>query len=120
MRKKIIAVLAILMMLGGSGSWAWDGTESAKYQWGDKLTRGFLNVVSSPIEVPVQIYNTTSDKNLAIGWTLGLVQGLAQGFIRFSAGVIDIVTCPFDFPEAKKGPLIEPEFVWEKPGPKYV
>jgi len=29
------------------------------------------------------------------------------------------VTFPFNFPDKRKGPLVQPEYVWEKPGLKY-
>ena len=38
---------------------------------------------------------------------------------RLGAGVIDLFTFPFDFPDENKAPLLEPEYVWQKPGVKY-
>ncbi len=89
------------------------------YTWGDKLKRGALNIVTSPVEIARQISVTSKEQSLLTGWTLGLVGGLGQGILRFGAGVIDLVTFPFDFPDSKKAPLINPEYVWEKPGVKY-
>lgn len=89
------------------------------YNWQQKLKRGALNVVSSPVEIAREINMTTNEKNLLNGWTVGLVKGLGSGFMRFGAGALDVLTCPFNFPDSKKGSLIEPEYVWEKPGPKY-
>lgn len=92
----------------------------ASYSWSDKLKRGAINIVTCPVEIGRDIHNTTEEKNLLAGWTIGLVQGLGEGFIRFAAGVIDVLTFPFNFPDNRKGPLIEPEYVWMKPGPRYV
>ncbi len=92
---------------------------SKTYSWQDKIKRGGMNIISSPVEIARQIQITSEEKNLAQGWTVGLLEGLGQGFLRFGAGVVDVVTCPFDFPKEQKAPLIEPEYVWEKPGVKY-
>lgn len=89
------------------------------YTWKDKIKRGGLNIVSSPVEIARQIQITSSEEDLLHGWTVGLVEGLGQGLIRLGAGVVDVLTCPFDFPEAGKVPLIDPEYVWQKPGVKY-
>lgn len=93
---------------------------SAKsYSWGDKLIRGALNIVSSPVEVARQIQITSEKDSLLEGWTLGLIKGIGSGVIRMGAGVIDLFTFPFNFPDDDKAPLIEPEYVWQKPGVKY-
>ena len=89
------------------------------YSWQDKIKRGGLNIVSSPVEIARQIQITSNDQDLLHGWTIGLVKGIGQGFLRFGAGIIDVITCPFDFPKEQKAPLIEPEYVWEKTGVKY-
>ena len=78
-----------------------------------------MNIISSPVEVARQIQITSSEQSLLAGWTIGLVGGVGQGLIRFGAGVIDLLTFPFNFPDSVKGPLIQPEYVWQKPGLKY-
>jgi len=95
------------------------GTDEVHYDWKAKLKRGGLNIVSSPVEIAREIQITSAEKNLLQGWTLGLVKGLGYGLLRFGAGVVDVVTCPFDFPDGRKAPLMQPEYVWEKPGVKY-
>ena len=92
---------------------------ATEYEWQDKLKRGALNIISSPVEIGRSIYLGSRDENLAYGWTVGLIRGIGQGGIRLGAGVIDLVTFPFDFPKDGKAPLVEPEYVWEKPGVKY-
>lgn len=89
------------------------------YKWSDKLKRGAWNIVSSPVEIARSIYLGTREQNLAYGWTVGLIRGVGQGVVRFGAGVVDVVTFPFDFPVDGKAPLIQPEYVWEKPGVDY-
>lgn len=90
--------------------------EAGEYEWHDKLKRGFLNVVTSPVEIPRNIDVTSREKNLSTGWTVGIVKGLGSMIIRLGAGLVDLVTFPFEFPGENRAPLIEPEYVWENPG----
>ena len=89
------------------------------YTWGEKLKRGAVNIVTSPVEIARQIHVTSNEKDLLTGWTLGLAVGVGKGVLRFGAGVLDLLTFPFDFPDTRKAPLLEPEFVWQKPGAEY-
>ncbi len=89
-------------------------TPEGQDQWYEKLNRGLLNVVTSPLEIPREIHYTSNDENLAVGWTLGLATGFAKGLVRIGAGVVDFVTCPFEFPKADKAPLLDPEFPWQE------
>lgn len=119
-------LFAVLILLGFSTD-VWAKTESVNvptasdktYSWQGKIKRGGLNIISSPIEIARQIQITSNEKDLLQGWTVGLVKGLGQGLLRFGAGVVDVVTCPFNSPDEHKAPLIQPEYVWEKSGVKY-
>ncbi len=119
--KKIVSLALLFSCLFGGFARAdfFDKFKMQHYSWGDKLGRGVVNIVSSPVEIARQIQVTSSEQSLLAGWTIGLLGGLGQGFLRFGAGVIDLFTFPFNFPASDKGPLIHPEYVWEKPGPKY-
>jgi len=122
LKRNRIAVLLVLFVILSPSSYANSAVSAdamQEFTWKDKLKRGSLNIVTSPVEVARQIHLTTDEKNLLNGWTIGLVKGLGEGFIRFGAGVIDFVTFPFNFPDKRKGPLVQPEYVWEKPGLKY-
>ena len=117
----LVILILILFEVGLPPAWGEAQADHSKaYTWSDKLKRGAINIVTSPVEVARDIHNTTQEKNLLLGWTIGLVTGLGNGLVRFGAGAIDLLTFPFNFPESRKAPLIEPEFVWEKPGPKYI
>lgn len=124
MNKRTLGLVVLILILLEGGlppAWGEDQADHSKaYAWSDKLKRGAINIVTSPVEVARDIHNTTQEKNLLLGWTIGLVTGLGNGLVRFGAGAIDLLTFPFNFPESHKAPLIEPEFVWEKPGPKYI
>ena len=111
--------LGLLILIVSSVLFAQGTTPVKSYTWQDKLKRGALNIISSPVEVARDIHTTTEEKNLLVGWTVGLVKGLGEGIVRFGAGVIDLLTFPFNFPEGRKAPLIDPEYVWQKPGLKY-
>ncbi len=87
--------------------------ELGGYEWDDKLGRGVLNVVSSPVEVARTIHVDSEVHGKGYGWTAGLVKGLGRTFVRLGAGVVDLVTFPFDFPDDNKAPLIEPEYAWQ-------
>ena len=43
---------------------------------------------------------------------------MGDGVVRFGAGVIDLLTAPFNFPDAQKDPLVNPAYVWQEPGLK--
>ena len=94
-------------------------TTPTTYEWGDKLKRGAINTVTSPVEVAREVQMTSEKETMLKGWTIGLVKGFGQGFMRFGAGVVDMLTCPFNWPDEHKGPLLDPEYVWQKPGVRY-
>jgi putative exosortase-associated protein (TIGR04073 family) len=117
MRKKTVLFALIFCLTTISSSYA---EEVKNYHWDDKLIRGLLNIVSSPVEIGRSIHLQTEESSLLEGWTLGLVKGLGTGLLRLGAGAVDLLTFPFNFPDDEKGPLVEPEFVWDKPGVKYI
>lgn len=119
MKMRQLLAMGLIALVGSGSVWA-AASEVKTYTWQDKLKRGALNIVSSPVEIARDIHVTSEEKNLLVGWTVGLVKGLGEGFVRLGAGVIDLVTFPFNFPESHKAPLLDPEYVWEKPGPKYI
>jgi len=119
-KQKAIPIFFFLVWAGWVPVYAQTAEAPAEdYTWPDKLKRGALNMVSSPVEIARQIQMTSEEDSLLEGWTLGLIKGLGIGALRFGAGLIDVVTFPFDFPDEDKAPLIQPEYVWEKPGVKY-
>lgn len=91
-----------------------------RYNAGQKLTRGLLNIVSSPVEIVRSIQTTSNQESMTYGWTVGLFLGIGESAMRLGTGLFDTLTFPFNFPKADKSPIIEPEFVWEKPGVKYI
>jgi putative exosortase-associated protein (TIGR04073 family) len=89
----------------------------SEYNIGDKLARGLANVLASPLEVPLNVQNVTEDQGVLVGWTGGLAQGIGMTALRIIVGAYEIITFPIPFPEGYK-PVIQPEYVWQTPGPK--
>lgn len=82
-------------------------------EWGDKLSRGLVNIVSSPVEIGRTVINVSEDEGPAVGWTLGLIKGIGRTGLRLGAGVLEVVTFPFDWPDDDKEPLVKPEWAWQ-------
>ena len=120
MKAKVVlgTILIALFVLGMTGT-SFGDTEKT-YTYGDKLYRGAMNIATFPMEIPNEIHGTTTDKSLLEGWTIGLVKGLKEGTVRLGAGAVDLITFPFNYPDKGKAPLVKPEYVWDKPGLKYV
>jgi putative exosortase-associated protein (TIGR04073 family) len=78
---------------------------------GKKLIRGVGNILTGCLEIPVNVYQTSKEKNVFIGLTWGLIKGLGMSVVRTAAGVYDTLTFPFPLPESYK-PVMEPEFVF--------
>jgi putative exosortase-associated protein (TIGR04073 family) len=97
--KKILPVLLILLLFAPSAH-AGDPLR--------KLSRGFVNILTSPLEYGVQFQATTARMNgfMAIPYTL--VTGTGAMLVRIGSGVYDIVTFPIPFPEGYKA-WITPE-----------
>jgi putative exosortase-associated protein (TIGR04073 family) len=91
-----------------------EDTSLETFAWNEKLSRGVVNVVTSPLEIPRNIDKVGSDKGPAYGWTVGLVQGAATTILRAGAGLVDTLTFPFNWPNGRKAPLMSPEYAWEE------
>lgn len=105
--------LMVCLTAAAGKSEAAENADTASYSWGQKLGRGALNIVSSPVEIARQIHVVSNEDSLLAGWTLGVVKGAGYGVLRLGAGLVDLVTFPFGWPKEGKRPLMEPEFVWE-------
>ena len=116
MRTGKIAILFVLLFVGtimfSSNSYA-DYEETNAF---GKLTRGVVNIATSPVEIFRNIYNESQYENIGYGMTVGLGKGIVQTVMRIGAGAVEIVTFPFNFPDEYKDPIVEPEYVWEEWG----
>lgn len=84
------------------------------YAWNEKLSRGVVNFVTSPIELPRSIDRISREEGPGRGWTVGLVQGVGRTLFRAGAGLLETVTFPFNWPNAQKAPILAPEYPWER------
>ncbi len=76
-----------------------------------KLGRGVANTFTGWVELPKNIYRTSSDENALAGCTLGLAKGAGMSVVRTGAGIFEIATFPFPVPQDYK-PVLEPEYVF--------
>ncbi len=111
--KKIVLVLFAAALLINGASFVYAADNPA-----DKLGRGFVNILTAPIEIPKQIdvewkQHAQEKKNVGIGITAGFIKGLAYTVARLGSGVWDIASFPFKVPENYE-PVMKPEFVLEK------
>ncbi len=112
---RVFMVLIIFMLCQITAARADLGSSvKAEYSWGDKLGRGVLNMIASPVEIARMVSVTSRTESPAYGWTAGLVQGIGMGLVRFGSGAIETLTFPFEFPKENRVPLLQPEYPWQK------
>ncbi len=76
-----------------------------------KLGRGLANTLTGWVEIPKNIYATSTEENVFSGVTLGLAKGAGMTIVRTGAGIYEIATFPFPLPENYKA-ILEPEYVF--------
>ena len=76
-----------------------------------KLGRGLANTLTGWVEIPKNIYTTSTEENALAGMTLGLAKGAGMTIVRTGAGIYEIATFPFPLPENYKA-ILEPEYVF--------
>jgi len=86
-------------MLGASPAWAartraHEAAESPEYKrkFLGMIGRGALNVVTSPVDVVVNIVNETKAGPPFVGTLTGLGKGIGCGSLRLGSGAVDLVT----------------------------
>ena len=105
MSRMLLIIIAVLLILNiASPSFAQDPAK--------KLGRGLVNILTGWVELPKNIYQTSTESNMFAGLTVGLVKGLGMTVVRTGAGVYDTATFPFSLPQGYK-PILEPEYVLE-------
>ena len=111
MKERHTVVVGLLI---GLGMVAFMPTASAQMEAGkafNKLTRGFVNIVTGWVEVPKRVYETSQASGAWAGFTWGLLRGLGHGFVRTAAGLYEFVTFPFPAPPNYES-VIQPEYVF--------
>ena len=89
----------------------WEDDQVVHYHL-HKLSRGVVNIVTSPFEVPKQMVKRAQDQSTVGGQLAGYVTGTFTGVgwavWRCASGVVDICTTPLC---SNTDGLIKPEFI---------
>ena len=107
MKKNIGAYLLIICLILSFSSIA-----KAENNAFTKLGRGAANTLTGWLEVPKNVYVTSSEKNPLMGISYGLLKGLGLGIARTAVGLYEVITFPFPLP-ADYEPIMAPEYVLE-------
>jgi putative exosortase-associated protein (TIGR04073 family) len=75
---------------------------------GNKALNGFTNIITSWLEIPKNIINTTNDSNIFWGLSGGTAKGIINMAGRVGVGAADVIT----FPLPTK-PIAQPEYIWD-------
>ena len=97
---KRIAWIAIgVLVLGVPPAWAarasvHEAAESQQYgrKFGGMIGRGALNVVTSPVDIVVNVVDETKAGPPLVGTLTGIGKGLGCGVLRLGSGAVDLVT----------------------------
>lgn len=97
MRRVLIGMTAFLV--AAQPAWAMrtkvhEAAESQEYgrKFGGMIGRGALNVVTSPVDIIVNLVNDTKVGPPLIGTLTGIAKGTGCGVLRIGSGAIDLVT----------------------------
>jgi putative exosortase-associated protein (TIGR04073 family) len=118
--KKILSIVFIFCCLAIFFAECWAGEavpppEPSIYLPLKKLSRGVVNLVTAPLEVPNQMYwqakrGKDNTGRVIVGYVEGIFIGTGWTVVRFLAGTYDLITFPL--PPYKKS-LIQPEYVFD-------
>lgn len=107
MGKRIASIIVLLCLLG-MASPVHAAMEAGPLR---KFGRGFGNLITGWLELPVQIFQTTERSGSFPGMTEGFARGVVLGIGRTLVGAVELVTFPIPNPTTGYGPVVEPEFV---------
>lgn len=113
MRKNFVLGCSLLLMLALSSGALAEGVNTGLSLQGstDKLTRGFLNLADSVVEIPGTMMRKSKSDGALTGVTFGMVEGVLNTVKRALAGTWEVLTFPVPIPE-DYGPILpDPEFL---------
>ena len=110
-KKWMLVLVAVITGLSVCATAAYAYEETNAFE---KLFRGVANIVTSPVEIPRNMYVESQYGGVLSGMTVGLAKGIFQTLVRCGGGVVETLTFPLNFPDEFKDPIIEPEYVWEE------
>ena len=99
MNRFVGVVVVSLVLFGGQPAWAartkvHEAAESPEYgrKFGGMIGRGALNVVTSFVDVIVNVVNDTKAGPPVVGTLTGIAKGTGCGVLRLGSGAVDLVT----------------------------
>ena len=97
--KRSAWIVAAALMCASQPAWAartkaHEAAEPQDYgrKFGGMIGRGALNVVTSPVDVIVNVVNETKTGPPLIGTLTGVAKGVGCGVLRLGSGAVDLVT----------------------------
>jgi putative exosortase-associated protein (TIGR04073 family) len=85
--------------------------DAQRYDAPRKFGRGVAAMTTCFLELPGNMVETTRERGLGWGLTLGFVEGLGRLVVRPLVGVYEFLTAPFPVPPGYR-PILEPEYPW--------
>lgn len=74
-----------------------------------KVTQGFSNLAFGFMEIPKNVVNISSEQNIFVGMTWGILRGAAHGVGRTLVGGIELLSSPIPSSE-----FAAPAYPWER------
>jgi len=117
MKKLLCSLLFTTVIFSCTSAWSGSGeTNERSVRPFERFGRGLANIITSPFELPAQMYNRAAYQeahfNNPFAIVGGFLEGIPMGIIycgwRLGAGCYDFVTFPFE-PCDKS--IIDPEYV---------
>lgn len=110
MKKTVLLLVVTVLLVGFSVGEAGAAMDTGDIDFSNtpfnKLTRGAVNMLTCPLELPAAVADPSSDKNIL----MKILEGAATTVARFGTGAFDVVTCiipPYD------KPILRPEYAFE-------
>ena len=107
MSSKKTVVLTLILLAGT----CWMSSARADYwdRTARKLGRGLANVITSPVEVPINIDRKLEESGPAAGLSYGTVRGVGRCLARIGVGVFEVLSFPFP-----SRVFMQPEFLFSE------
>lgn len=83
--------------------------ESYVTGFSNKISQGFANIAFGFIEIPKNVVNISSEQNIFVGMSWGLLRGVAHTVGRTLVGTAELVTSPIPTSE-----FAAPAYVWDR------
>ncbi|MCK9605483.1 MAG: exosortase system-associated protein, TIGR04073 family [Methylomonas sp.] len=83
--------------------------ESYIQGFSNKVSQGFANIAFGFVEIPKNVINISSEQNIFVGMTWGLLRGVGHTVGRTLVGTAELVTSPIPTSE-----FAAPAYVWDR------